>query len=117
MFPETVYHCQCVSLQIKLCLVNGQYCLTDIVEKLKEKCHSEIYYCKCGNNHQNVVFSCRNHMSLVCLCKKSNQQCEPCMKSYLKAAYRLYDKTNFDLPLSIKKKKKYCGHLLKNYKH
>ena len=31
MFPQTVYHCSCVSLQIKLCLVNGHYSLKDIV--------------------------------------------------------------------------------------
>ena len=108
MFPQRVYHCSCVSLLIKLCLVNGLYSLKDIVGKLKsEYIKNGIYFCKCGNDLQNVVFSCREHMSMVTLCEKDNRKCRRCMIQYLKTAYDCcYNYTNFDLPLSIKKEKK-----------
>ena len=35
-FPEKVYHCSCVSLDVKLCLVNGNYSLTDICNEINQ---------------------------------------------------------------------------------
>ena len=61
MYPIRVYHCSCVAFEIRLCLINGQYSLNDIVSKLNEKVNAgKIYSIKCGNNE--AVFSCRNHM-------------------------------------------------------
>ena len=108
MFPKTVYHCSCVDLEIKLCLVNGHYSLKDIVKKLNEKVAFHKIYClKCGDNLENVIFSCRKHMSLISYCELDNERCLRCIKRYLKIAYDCcYDYTNFDLPMSIKKEKK-----------
>ena len=109
MFPKNVYHCPCVDLQIKLCLVNGQYLLSDICNKLrKEIVGDNIYYCKCGNDLQHVIFSCRKHMSLKSVCElHKNQRCYNCIKTYLRLAYDCcYNHTSFDIPMSVKKQKK-----------
>ena len=109
MFPKTVYHCSCVDFEIKLCLVNGHYSLKDICKKLNEKISNHKIYCsKCGDNLEDVIFSCREHMSLISGCELDNKKCLPCIKRYLKTAYDCccYDYTSFDLPMSIKKEKK-----------
>ena len=108
MFPQNVYHCPCVSLLIKLCLVNGQYLLSDICKTLKKKIVGDnIYYCKCGNELQHAVFSCKKHMRLISLRERKKKRCFRCMGKYLKLAYNCcYDYTKFDLPKSVKKNKK-----------
>ena len=121
MFPNKVYHCPCVSLVIKLCLVNGDYSLKDICKKLNQKIDNRKIYCsKCGDDLQDVIFSCTDHMRLVIfsvkededssyieLHQKTKDSCRNCLKKYLKTAYSCcYDYTNFDLPLTIKKQKK-----------
>ena len=119
MFPNKVYHCPCVNLEIKLCLVNGQYSLKDICKKLNQTIDDKKIYCsKCGDDLQNVVFSCVNHMQLVifsvkqdgCYVKldeKEKNSCKYCIKKYLQAAYDCcYEQTDFDVPIAIKKKKK-----------
>ena len=108
MFPEKVYHCSCVDLKIKLCLVDGHYSLEDICKKINEQLYADnIYYCKCGDTLENVIFSCRQHMSLISGCELDNKRCLRCIKKYLKIAYDCcYNHTNFDLPMSIKKEKK-----------
>ena len=110
MFPKTVYHCSCVALEIKLCLVNGNYSLKDIVKKLNKKAsYRKIYCSKCGDNLENVIFSCRKHMHLISICElKDKGRCLRCIKRYLKTAYDCcnYDYTNFDLQMSIKREKK-----------
>ena len=119
MFPNKVYHCSCVSLEIKLCLVNGQYSLRDICKKLNETIDDKKIYCsKCGDDLQNVIFSCVNHMQLVIfsvkqdgcyveLDEKTKNSCRYCIKKYLQATYDCcYEHTDFDVPIAIKKKKK-----------
>ena len=70
---KRVYHCPCVAFEIKLCLINGNYSLKDIVSNLNEKVnsHRKIYCSKCGNNE--VIFSCRKHMTLTFLLAKSTK--------------------------------------------
>ena len=107
MYPKKVYHCPCVAFEIKLCLINGDYSLKDIVSKLNEKVNSnrKIYCSKCGN--EEVIFSCRKHMSLISGCEIDNKRCLKCIKTYLETAFECcYEYTNFDLPLLIKKEKK-----------
>ena len=118
MFPKKVYHCPCVSLQIKLCLVNGDYSLKDICKKLNQVEGEKIYCAKCGDNMEDVIFSCTNHMSLVIFRVNNNHNyielneeikssCKRCIKKYLQIAYHCcYDYTSFDLPIAIKKEKK-----------
>ena len=114
MYPNKVYHCLCVSLEIKLCLVNGQYSLKDFCKRLNQsKDHRKLYCCKCGDGC--VIFSCLNHIPLVIIKKdgsyfKLNQKtknCRRCLRRYLQLAYSCcYEHTDFDVPIAIKKKKK-----------
>ena len=39
MFPKKVYHCPCVAFEIKLCLINGDYLLKDIISHFNENAH------------------------------------------------------------------------------
>ena len=107
MYPKKVFHCACLAFEITLCLINGDYSLKDIVSKLNEEVntHRKIYCSKCGNNE--VIFSCRKHMSLVTDCEIKNKRCIKCIKTYLQTSYHCcYEYTNFDLPLLVKKEKK-----------
>ena len=119
MYPNKVYHCQCVSLDVKLCLVNGDYSLKDIITKLRQSKVNRLFYCcKCGDDKQDIIFSCENHMRLtvfngkhddgyIHLNQQSKNNCKRCIKKYLKTSYNCcYQHTNFDIPLSIKKEKK-----------
>ena len=107
MYPEKVYHCSCVDFQIKLCLINGHYSFKDIISNLNQNLNvnRKIYSSKCGKNE--VIFSCREHMSLKSICEINNsKRCLKCIKSYMQTAYYCcYEYTNFDLPLVIIKKK------------
>ena len=104
MYPIRVYHCSCVAFEIRLCLINGQYSLNDIVSKLNEKVNAEkIYSTKCGNNE--VVFSCRKHMQFTTKCEIDKKRCLKCIRSYLKISFDNYEYTNFTLPQLVKKKK------------
>ena len=112
MYPPTVYHCSCVAFEIRLCLINGQYSLNDMVSKLNEKVNAgKIYSIKCGNNE--VVFSCRNHMQLTTKCENYKKRCLKCIRSYLKTWYDNYDYTNFTLPILVKKKKQTLALIVK----
>ena len=110
MFPTKVYHCSCVDFEIKLCLVNGHYSLKDICKKLNENHNGPKIYCsKCGNNNEDVIFSCVEHMSLKIdwFVEQDMNLFKRCVKKYLQHAYNCcYDYTSFDLPISIKKEKK-----------
>ena len=112
MFPTRVYHCSCVAFEIRLCLINGQYSLNDIVSKLNEKVNGgKIYSIKCGNNE--VVFSCRNHMQFTTKCEIDKKRCLKCIRSYLKNCYDNYEYTNFTLPILVKKKKQTLALIIK----
>ena len=116
MYPNKVYHCPCVSLEIKLCLVNGQYSLKDICKKLNQsKEHRTIYCCKCGDGC--VVFSCINNIRVGIFLNKQHgsyfelnekiKNCRRCLTKYLQASYKYcYEHTDFNIPIAIKKKKK-----------
>lgn len=118
--PKKVYHCSCADLTIKLCLVNGDYSVKDICNKLKlNQLDCDKLYCtKCGDNMEDVIFSCINHMKLVVFSEKicenyielneeNKNNCKRCIKKYLQIAYSCcYNYTDFNLPMEIKKKKK-----------
>ena len=119
MYPNNVYHCPCVSLDVKLCLVNGDYSLKDICKKLRQSKVNRLFYCcKCGDGKRDIIFSCLNHMRMTIFCvenyndylyidQKSKSYCKRCIKRYLQMAYSCcYEHTSFDIPLAIKKEKK-----------
>ena len=112
MYPIRVFHCSCVAFEIRLCLINGQYSLNDIVSKLNEIVNgSKIYSIKCGN--KEVVFSCRNHMQFTTKCEIYKKRCLKCIRTYLKISYGNYEYTNFTLPILVKKRKQTLALIIK----
>ena len=115
MYPKKVFYCPCVKIDVMMCLVNGDYSLIDIISKLKNSKVKKLFYCvKCGSQKQNVIFSCIGHMKLKTylvgdehLTEEHKNNCPRCIKKYLRTAYSCcYEHTKFDVPLSIKTKKK-----------
>ena len=65
MFPDKVYYCPCLKIDVMMCLVNRDYSLNDIINRLKKSKVNKLFYCvKCGDAKQHVVFSCVDHMKL-----------------------------------------------------
>ena len=115
MFPNKVYYCPCIKIDVMLCLVNGDYSLNDITNKIKKCSVNRLFYCcKCGNDNCDVIFSCVQHMRLKTflvgdehLSDDHKNNCKQCIKKYLKIAYSCcYQHTKFDIPRTIKKQKK-----------
>ena len=115
MFPDKVYYCPCVKVDVMMCFVNGDYSLKDIIGKLKKSKAKKMFFCtKCGDDKRDVIFSCTNHMRLnnylvgdEHLSNNHKKNCKQCLKKYLRTAYSCcYQHTKFDIPLQIKKEKK-----------
>ena len=115
MFPDKVYYCPCLKIDVMMCLVNGDYCLKDIIRKLKKCQAKRVFFCtKCGNDKHDVIFSCVDHMRLKTflvgdghLSDDHRNNCKQCLKKYLRTAYSCcYQHTKFDVPLQMKKEKK-----------
>ena len=115
MYPDKVYYCPCLKIDVMMCLVNGDYSLNDIISQLKKSKVKRLFYCtKCGNDKKSVIFSCVGHMRLKTflvgdehLTEEHRNNCIQCLKKYLRTAYSCcYEHTKFDIPLPIKKDKK-----------
>ena len=114
-FPRKVYYCSCVKSIIISCLLDGMYSLENICNEICEVNDpvKKIYCTKCGNNNQNVIFSCTAHMPMVIIeqttigdiycSKKKKINCRICIKKYLQKMYYCYQHTHFDLPMQNKK--------------
>ena len=115
MYPNKVYYCPCIKIDVMMCLVNGDYSLKDITSKIKKCSVNRLFYCcKCGNDNRDIIFSCVDHMRLKTflvgdehLSEDHKNNCKQCIKKYLKTAYSCcYQHTKFDIPLTKKKRKK-----------
>ena len=115
MFPDKVYYCQCLKIDVMMCLVNGNYSLKDIICELKKSKVKKLFYCtRCGQDKRNVIFSCVDHMKLKTflvgdehLTDEHRNNCTRCLKKYLRTAYSCcYEHTKFDVPQQIKIEKK-----------
>ena len=116
MYPNKVYYCRCLKIDVMMCLVDGCYSLNDIINKIKN--HSKInrlFYCaRCGDDKKNVIFSCVSHIrlrSFLCgdnhLTDQHKDRCPRCIKKYLRTSFSCcYEHTKFDVPLVVKRQKK-----------
>ena len=97
-FPEKVYRCTCLRRIIASCLADEIYCLTDICEKVDETVRKKIFCVKCGENEQNVIFSCCNHMPVIIVeTDETKSYCRTCIRRYLQRKYYHFDHVNFKL--------------------
>ena len=109
-FPEKVYRCDCLARVITSCLANEIYSLVDICIKVNQTICKEIYCVKCGENRQNAIFSCTDHMPMVIFAVETSQStdtislrdetktyCSICVKKYLQKMYYFFEHINFKL--------------------
>lgn len=114
MFPDRVYYCDCIKIDVQMCLVNGDYSLKDIIKKLRKCKVNKVFFCvKCGEDKRYVIFSCRSHMKLRTFLTGNDYSlehkrvCKKCIKEYLRIAYSCcYDHVKFDVPKDVKRLKK-----------
>ena len=89
MYPNKVYYCPCLKVDVMMCLINGDYLLKDIITNLKKSKVKKLFYCtKCGDKKQNVIFSCVDHMKLKTflvgdehLTEEHKNNCSRCIKN------------------------------------
>ena len=97
---------------IASCLVDEIYSLVDICKKVDKTIDEEIFCVKCGENEQNVIFSCGDHMPMVIFAEETSQSsgqttvsfhdvtktfCRICVKKYLQKMYYRFEHVNFKL--------------------
>ena len=116
MYPNKVYYCPCLKIDVMMCLVDGCYSLNDIIHKIKN--HSKInrlFYCtRCGDHKKDVIFSCVSHIRLRTFLCGDNQltdqhkdRCPRCIKKYLRTSFSCcYHHTKFDVLLAVKRQNK-----------
>ena len=108
-FPEKVYRCSCLACVITSCLANEIYSLADICVKVNQTIRQKIYCVKCGENEQNAIFTCTDHMPMVIfgvqtlqstgtisLRDETKNYCPVCVKKYLQDMYYLFEHVNFN---------------------
>ena len=109
-FPQKVYRCDCLAPVIASCLTNEIYSLTGICTKLNQTTGRKIYCVKCGENRQNAIFSCTEHMPMVIfgvetlqstgtisLRDETKNYCSICVKKYLQENYYFFEHVNFKI--------------------
>ena len=113
-YPEKVYRCACLGRVIASCLVDQIYSLVDICKKVNETIREKIYCVKCGENEQNVIFSCGDHMPMIIFGVETSQSsgqttttisfrdvtkyfCRVCVKKYLQEMYYRFEHVNFKI--------------------
>ena len=98
-YPKTVYFCDCLKMVIDECEKGSS--LQDFCNEINDKNSTGncIYSVKCGNNKQDNVFSCLNHIPMgtfniqhmansVRQLETLNESfCLICIKKYLRLKY------------------------------
>ena len=110
-FPQKIYRCGCLAHVITSCLLNEIYSFMDICIKVNQTIREKVYCVKCGENEQNVIFSCRDHIpmvifgvetsksadgeTIISLRDESKTYCPICVKKCLQEIYYLFEHVNF----------------------
>ena len=110
-FPQKVYRCSCLEHVIASCLLNEIYSLIDICVKVNQTTREKIFCTKCGENKQDVIFTCSNHIPLIILAVETSQSiggqtiyyfrdetktyCPICVKICLRRMYYYFEHVNF----------------------
>ena len=107
-FPEKVYRCSCLERVITSCLANEIYSLVDICLKVNGTTDKMIFCCKCGEDQQNAIFSCRDYIPIIIygvqysaaddtifLRDETKTYCPICVKKCLQQIYYLFEHVNF----------------------
>ena len=89
-FPKMVYFCNCLQETINNC--SKSFCLQDICDEINMTDGKMIYCVRCGDEKQDVVFSCGNHLTMGTFAVNGNNvtlghNCLSCIKKYLQEKY------------------------------
>ena len=118
-FPHKVYRCSCLEHVIASCLLNEIYSFMDICVKVNQSVKEKIFTMKCGENKQDVIFTCSAHVPLIILAVETLQSidgqtsycfrdvtknyCRTCVRICLRKMYHHFQYVNFSLKNKIKK--------------
>ena len=110
-FPQKVYRCSCLEHVIASCLLDEIYSFTDICVKVNQTVKEKIFCTKCGENKQDVIFTCTGHIPLIILAVEMSQSidgqttyyfrddtktyCRICVKLCLRRMYYYFEHVNF----------------------
>ena len=109
--PKKVYRCDCLGDAIASCLTKKTYSYKDICEEVNKIDYAKIdggkVYCvKCGENNEDIVISCIDHLSMgifpvqlntnvpVVLLETKNS-CLTCIRKYLLDNYYIFKHVTF----------------------
>lgn len=99
-FPEVVYYCDCLQEIIEKCEKPSS--LHDICNKIDNN-KREIYCVLCGDDEQDVVFSCIEHLTMetlvveihnanvVVIETKTRNYCLSCIRKNLRKKYQMFN--------------------------
>ena len=110
-FPQKVYRCSCLERVIASCLLNNIYSFIDICVKVNQTTTEKIFCTKCGENKQDIIFTCPDHIPMVILTVEMEQTsdgdtsyyfrdetksyCPICVKKCLETMYYYFEHVNF----------------------
>ena len=119
-FPHKVYRCSCLQNVIASCILNEIYSFMDICVKVNQTVKEKIFVTKCGQNKQDVIFTCRGHVPLIVLSVETSQSsdgemtyyfrddtktyCRTCVKICLQHMYHYFEDVKFPSSFSLKEK-------------
>ena len=124
LFPHKVYRCSCLEHVIASCLLNEIYSFMDICIKVNQSVKEKIFTMKCGENKQDVIFTCSGHVPLIILSVETSQSsdgqityyfrddtktyCRTCVRICLRQMYHYFEHVKFPSSFNclVKKKKK-----------
>ena len=99
VYPKTVYFCNCLKMVMEKCKKGCS--LQDLCNEINNNDTGDnIIYCsKCGDDKQDVIFSCTNHLAMgtfviqyvendaITMQMKDKLFCLSCIKRYLRKNY------------------------------
>ena len=109
--PKKVYRCDCLGDAIASCVTKKTYSYKDICEEVnKIDCakidEGKVYCVKCGENNEDIVISCIDHLSMGIFCVQLNtnvpvillqtkNSCLTCIRKYLLENYYIFKHVTF----------------------
>ena len=105
-FPKKVYRCDCSGDAIASCFTKKTYLFKNICEEVNKIDGVKIYSAKCGENDEDIVLSCIDHMPMGIFAVQLNRNdavilletknsCLTCIRKYLLENYYIFKHVTF----------------------
>ena len=89
-FPQKVYRCSCLKNVIASCLLDKIYSFNGICHKVNQTVREKTFCTKCGENKQDVVFTCAEHIPMVILSVEMSQSSDGQTSYYFRDETKTY---------------------------